>query len=455
MSSPIHQVAPELWYEVFGSLSPNDLRHVNLTTSTFHHISRPLLFRHFDFHPYTSLDLAGVPPVERALERLRFWSSPEIAPLVHSCDITPFRLSSAETPYILLSEFFDRLALFTNLNSLVSKWVHFTPTGFTGLCSLPNLAHVTIELGPVQDSGNSEPIDVGSLELDVSTFTLSRTAKSVTAQNSLDHWLSALRPETLRHLAVAWNPQMFLSDDLPIYPRVETLRIEASDHGAQPESFSFLAKFPELRILSVEGPDSTHDPEPLSTELVPHLTDYTGCYHVLRSLLPTPTLRRLRLSSCCSRELLTELRLYPTPSSITSLQLNLQSFDKEFFDTVCGAFPHLTELRVDVEFSCHDGTEAIDFFKDLARSSSLPPNLEKLAIKWALEDEYYDDIPTLRELKDVLLSRHASLSKMWFDVTEYLLSWRKLPDGTVVEEEAEGSYDGVCALENTFDSFWA
>jgi hypothetical protein len=87
--------------------------------------------------------------------------------------------------------------------------------------------------------------------------------------------------------------------------------------------------------------------------------------------------------------------------------------------------------------------QAIDFFKDLARSSSLPPNLEKLAIKWALEDEYYDDIPTLRELKDVLLSRHASLSKMWFDVTEYLLSWRKLPDGTVVEEEAEGSYGAL------------
>jgi hypothetical protein len=69
-----------------------------LTCTKFKAISRPHLFNEFYFRPYKSGGTDGIllPPtteVNRAMERLEFWCSDEIAPHVRSCVIAPWHES--------------------------------------------------------------------------------------------------------------------------------------------------------------------------------------------------------------------------------------------------------------------------------------------------------------------------------------------------------------------------
>ncbi|KAJ6516607.1 hypothetical protein C8R47DRAFT_1205839 [Mycena vitilis] len=71
-------------------------RELSLTYSAFRRLTRTLLFAHFNFHPFAigaELDFTLLPPPDAELgtlmARLDFWTSPEIAPLIRSCNITP------------------------------------------------------------------------------------------------------------------------------------------------------------------------------------------------------------------------------------------------------------------------------------------------------------------------------------------------------------------------------
>ncbi|KAJ7107730.1 hypothetical protein C8R44DRAFT_540212, partial [Mycena epipterygia] len=86
------RVPNELWLEVFHHLPRDTLKDVSLTHRTFCCLSRPLLFTDFKFHPYAmvALDSQHLPSaeeVDQLMERLAFWCSADIAPLVRSCSI--------------------------------------------------------------------------------------------------------------------------------------------------------------------------------------------------------------------------------------------------------------------------------------------------------------------------------------------------------------------------------
>ncbi|KAJ7223587.1 hypothetical protein GGX14DRAFT_351973, partial [Mycena pura] len=91
----------ELWLEVFENLSYDSVIQASLTDRGFCRLTRPLLFSVFDFHPYAlsggispeeNIYLPAPEKVEKAMERLRFWCSEQIAPLVRSCQISPWDL---------------------------------------------------------------------------------------------------------------------------------------------------------------------------------------------------------------------------------------------------------------------------------------------------------------------------------------------------------------------------
>ncbi|KAJ6546698.1 hypothetical protein DFH09DRAFT_854048, partial [Mycena vulgaris] len=81
----------ELCLEVFNQLLHYTLKDISLTYRTFSRLTRPLLFIHFDFRPYAVagdvLLLPSATHITESLERLNFWFSPDIASLVHSCNI--------------------------------------------------------------------------------------------------------------------------------------------------------------------------------------------------------------------------------------------------------------------------------------------------------------------------------------------------------------------------------
>ncbi|KAJ7480675.1 hypothetical protein FB451DRAFT_1446646 [Mycena latifolia] len=172
------RVPNELWLEIFDHLPLDTIECLSLTSRTFSPLTRPFLFAHFDFHPYASRMVNGVfalpsaEEVEQSLERLAFWASPEIAPFVRSCDITPWAsmgaartraFSGTTTPYVLLAPFFDLLPCFTHMHRLHAKLVYFTQTGVTNLLRLPALASLHIDACGIAPGAH---IDVSSLPLE-------------------------------------------------------------------------------------------------------------------------------------------------------------------------------------------------------------------------------------------------------------------------------------------------
>ncbi|KAJ7445660.1 hypothetical protein FB451DRAFT_976753, partial [Mycena latifolia] len=80
----------ELWVEIFALLPRDAIPPLSLTCSTFRGILIPLLFTHFAFHTWTPVAKGSpsVAEIDRYLERLDFFSSDEIGPLVRSCAIS-------------------------------------------------------------------------------------------------------------------------------------------------------------------------------------------------------------------------------------------------------------------------------------------------------------------------------------------------------------------------------
>ncbi|KAJ6498887.1 hypothetical protein C8R45DRAFT_821053, partial [Mycena sanguinolenta] len=88
----LSQVPNEPWFYILRDLPRDTIKALCLTSSIFKDLCRTFLFAYFDFHPYALRDggvivLPLTVVVNRTLERLEFWTSDDIAPLVRSCKI--------------------------------------------------------------------------------------------------------------------------------------------------------------------------------------------------------------------------------------------------------------------------------------------------------------------------------------------------------------------------------
>ncbi|KAJ7259296.1 hypothetical protein C8J57DRAFT_1472090 [Mycena rebaudengoi] len=168
------QVPHEMWSEMFFHLPRISLLQASRTSRLFFEISRPQIFTKFEFHPYILEADSGppVPPksstIQRAMERLTFWASPDIAPLIRVCEITPFgpphRRSTSKSglnhdPYVLLTAFFQNLARFVGLETIHATKIHFTKSALSNLCLLPNLRTFCVE---GYKEGPGEKVDLSS-----------------------------------------------------------------------------------------------------------------------------------------------------------------------------------------------------------------------------------------------------------------------------------------------------
>ncbi|KAJ7755256.1 hypothetical protein B0H16DRAFT_1458795 [Mycena metata] len=136
-----HQVPNELWREILCHLPRNALQNGSLVCHTFFALSRPFLFADFYFHvgqgprgraAGRTLAEDGV----RALERLDFWSSNDIAPLVRSCTLG-YHADGDNLP--LFDAFFDRLPRFNNLRTFEGIDIELTQTRMAALHVYPAL----------------------------------------------------------------------------------------------------------------------------------------------------------------------------------------------------------------------------------------------------------------------------------------------------------------------------
>ncbi|KAJ7185810.1 hypothetical protein C8R46DRAFT_1343003 [Mycena filopes] len=468
---PEERVPNELWLEILKNLFESDRE----TLYNFSVVS----------HTFRS-----------HLERLAFWTSPEVAPFVRYCDIWAHQERYKEskeqaewsfptdTPYILLDALFERLAQFTGLKQLHAHHIHFTQTRVDILCRLPI---VPFELGIYWCSVTpGERIDSSPRALRVSDFILGHSRKS---DDGADYWFPLLHPEHLRSLDTEFDSRCIgRTDGIPLFPNVH--KLTAQPHPTPSQNRVILSKFPAVRVLNILGMtgELSLGISAQTPPILPLLREYTGPHQVLRMLTPAATLTHLRTSKCSHMGLVTTLQGIG-PNNIVSFHTSFSLFDSTILGTLVELLPHLTEFVIHIivdaigpwfarghrdlnKFRLKDDeivdgkfgdTYRVDFqpsmfFLALSNTPALPSGLERLAISWECYDLHYQELSAYRlpkfvELRDALVKRCPRLAWVFFHGYYYRFEWRITPDGAVKEETKTTFFD---AYRQSYgpDAFW-
>ncbi|KAJ7505947.1 hypothetical protein B0H11DRAFT_362563 [Mycena galericulata] len=440
----------ELWLKIVEHLPRDELQGLCLTSHTFKSLSRPRLFSNFVFYPYVGrghgLNLPVPAEVDTDLQRLTFWASDEIAPLVRSCTIRPWHdgedYGPGEAPYILLAAFFQHLGRFAGMERLHAMLIHFTQARLTALCR-SSVGDVTIDMCRL----SAEGIDFSSLALNVSSFCYRDFQLE-------PQWISLLHPRYLRKLQLRNERPSELrflgnkTDSLPSFSLVEVLSLRM-DTSQISHHLSLLTKFPAVQALSLQPLDPNQHGGPLPeiqfSELFPVLREYTGTSETVPMFLPLRTLERVTVDSRCNPErFVTRLRGVGSPTNVSSLNAKFYGFAHDKLDTICVVFPALAELSINIWLFGPEQVSvpstATSFFRMLTEKPTLPATLERLAICWDLRGHNAEppncEIPALPALRDALLAGCPNLKCFWLDGHDYLLQWRRWPGGWVVERTA-------------------
>ncbi|KAJ7773660.1 hypothetical protein DFH07DRAFT_767601 [Mycena maculata] len=455
------QVPADVWLEVFRWLPPDNILHLLATHRTFRYLCRPILFAHFDFHPYVArprdrrlLPFSGFteqvffaslfdppdrlchPPVQevcRSLERLNFWSSDDIAPFVRSCHLSR-RLGSRRkrdasdgdkhSPFILLDAFFERLASFTEMQRLYIDGVCFTPMQAASLSRLSRLTRLDTHECIVDDH-----------EAFSQVWGLARF--SIRTTGSFTPWISLLRSDLLRELeGVELIGEICIL--MPTFPNVYKLAA-SMDFRTMAQNVTILSKFPAVQIFELkavrmggmfwESTPLPAGPSPLvlPSNILPVLQDYSGACDTLHIFIPRATLTRLSTFPCRAENFLRQLAKNPEPTGITSLKVDSHGeFGAAWFDTLFGFFPHLVEL----EIIFRGVSEATKLLETLVHDRTLP-SLIRLVLSLR---PHYRDKSNPRDyvpFRDALLARCPTLTALWLWDGINVLWWRRLTDKTV------------------------
>ncbi|KAJ7096095.1 hypothetical protein C8R44DRAFT_989397 [Mycena epipterygia] len=464
------RVPNELWLEMLKNVSEYDrstVQNFSLTCRTFRGVSRPRLFADLRFTPYCLSDhrvlLPSPTEVDRRLERLNFWCSAEIAPLVRYCDITARKSwehrnssewsFSTDSPYILLDALFERLLHFTGLQRLDASSVHFTQARVDTLCRLPILSELGVYWCTVAPG---ECIVPAPQALRVSDFCLVSDDKLEYGDN---YWIPLLHPDHLRALRAEFNPRTVQA--IPSFTNVHRLSV-TMDLPTPAQNLVILSKFPAVRVLELGGKGLLTDalalrPREQASAVFPLLREYSGPYQPLPLFLPLTTLTHLIIPRCSPQDFITRVQGIQDPN-ITLFYVEFNKFDNPTFNTIMELLPRLTELLIRIvvpSASCMFKREIFDarklkddevvdgrlgdsiragfkpstFFLKLADAPILPPSLERLAISWECYEEHFDElsaykIPDFTQLRDALVARCPGLTWLWLDGFYFMFQWR-------------------------------
>ncbi|KAJ7064112.1 hypothetical protein C8F01DRAFT_1367511 [Mycena amicta] len=236
----------EIWHEIL-QYAPKDLSGVSLASDRLRRISLPFLFSDFAFYPFyvTTSKYSGqiglrdkivVADVDKALDRLEFWSSSRIAPLVRTCTISegksgpntstksPNRFNDSERhdADLLQAAFFEKLVRFTRLKSLSASSSIYL--GGRDIYSL-TLIHELESLSTSCSVPGAEQVGGPTRKVKVRSFSFILDKNYWSEGGDLLSWLSHLDPGSLCHVELPVELVNFpVSTKLDRFPHVKSLR---------------------------------------------------------------------------------------------------------------------------------------------------------------------------------------------------------------------------------------
>ncbi|KAJ7784351.1 hypothetical protein B0H16DRAFT_1492211 [Mycena metata] len=459
------RLATELWEGVFDHLREDkeSLKTLNLTDQRFHALSRPRLFTDFTFHPYCTggygmsiedLYLPLNPTPERLHERLEFWASEEIAPLVRECVIEPLEFEAprrkrpeGEDPYTLLNAFFALLPRFVNLQGINAFTIHFTNASLATLSLLPKLTKVGVEMCSMVEDERPQPL---SSPLKLTTFTFGNN------EDQEEWWYRALSPDTLQKLGLdlsqlQWQ-YLFSEPPLPTFPNVHTFYL-AVGRAMGPHHFRHLAKFPGIRNLHLARcivfPGFAPNLDDLGDiKFCPVLENYKGPVALL-PFLTLDTVKNLNIDPCEFDDFVGTMRRVWKPNNLVTLEITFCHLLTSLTD-LAELLPELEILRVIMHrrnFPVEDDAGTATTFWGNLPSTHLPPKLIKLAIDMELTQPA--EAPDLPKVKDALFAARPTLKTLWIHSPYYAYACSVMPHGE--QSVVAGGEDFAASALRNFD----
>ncbi|KAF8193955.1 hypothetical protein K438DRAFT_1969246 [Mycena galopus ATCC 62051] len=364
----------ELFIKILTFLPRAYLSDVSSLSHFFRDLSAPLQFSSFRFHPGVQVETCASGTRFRwELDRLAFWSSDTIAPLVRKCFISLYCTSIMIDPgesSPLGAAVFEAVSRFKNLR-LLSCNLGYRPLELTGLrvAELVHLQRIEINAGRL-----TPPHDPPAPRLEIAHF-------SYTDMPNLPLYrppcISMLDPARLCSLELSpLHPRSFehfFGDGSPLalFHNLATLKITfrntdfTSIHAA-------IAPFPAIRALIVHVDGSCRADAVPAALLAPHLDSYRGPAVLLPLVLAASAPEELAImpqGNGGAADVLRALQTAMHPDFITSLSMGVNLYadmlESDVLQDILDLCPSLARLALEVSWDgipvpINDGGEVFD-----------------------------------------------------------------------------------------------
>ncbi|KAJ7201841.1 hypothetical protein GGX14DRAFT_571102 [Mycena pura] len=430
-------LANELLLRMFAHLDRGTLRKVALANRTFSRLARSLLFSHFAASRYVTCsekhkhDPVSASQLLQLSQCLDFWTSEEIAPLVRSCEISPWHWMADDHEQVavpqLLATFFDHIERFAALRCLELWHIPLTGLAVSTLARLPMLSELTLQDCGVAN-GDSMPAVSNVLRL----FHFSYRSERV------EEWLPLLDPSCLRVLHTGAAPNN--AAVIPVFPDVYDL-VVCVNQPLTPADITFLQKFPGVTKLRTYQ-KYTNSPRPplatLPTDVLPVLADFRGSFHALPVLLARDTLTRIETYEDSLDVFIMELQRLPAP--LTNLIHLVATFGSSCTPTALEAiftsFPRLEDVNLTFQNDRHDPAPA-GMLSKLPSISGISSRLQRLSLIWicwdSVEPPTVDSIESdcnFPAVRAALMAQCPDLEFLWLDGRDFIYCWHTHADNT-------------------------
>ncbi|KAJ7736046.1 hypothetical protein DFH07DRAFT_944449 [Mycena maculata] len=439
----------ELWSETFAYLPPPSLISLHSTSRSFHGLSRPLLFKHFDFHPFQisgpiqgQLRFAGQSGIDRNVRRLEFWTSNEIAPFVQGCSVSAIR-RSADNPARVFAAFFKLLPNLYNLRGLSCCLVDFDQAAVISLSSFPNLVRLQIISCNLRGNLGVLPL------LRVTTFVMNQMGHLESLKVAGVHrWIKILDTDRLDDLRIQPPPSstVFLENaSTSSFHHIHTLLVGITSWSQLP----ILSNFSAIRNLQITAcPPWNSETQAL---LFPHLMTYDGPHEVLLLLHPRASPKRVAIRGCDPVLLLERFGTnHSIMRRVEQLVLWSDSLQAEVLLKILQSFPNLSEFRLNVvqlpgvlpDAGTHTPQS---FFESLKTSSPFPSCVQKIYIAWQIGGPSHEPFSLssvqLQKISDGIQRVHDDLKCIWLVVWGCQYLWIRGADDPYVRTKYYGGWN--------------
>ncbi|KAF7982685.1 hypothetical protein HWV62_27174 [Athelia sp. TMB] len=337
---------PEILFAILDAENVGlaSLQSFRLTCKLYAQVARPAMFRSlrvaFETCPSTYDD-----------DRLHFWTSPTIAPLVFQCEIRDLCGQSdhtREVPLIL-----KRLHLLVNLKSCSLSMLQ-TPIDdciMTQLRNLQYLNHLSIH-DCILTANNTTPLRIASISVDHKLPALADTS-----DGERRNWGTLLDTDHIRSIVLRFDENLTQEDTLQsIFDISPVPNLDSFSITAQPElstlriltsSPPFTSQLRELRLLKANSP-TLGDEDFHSPVHLPFLHTYTGPCNAFRLFKSGNALRTVHLGKATAPSICTVLEgLSRSSNQLEELWIMFDQVTARLLDLICSKFPRLTKLLLE------------------------------------------------------------------------------------------------------------